>query len=225
MTDFIKETLFGVSTDATRDEAITNRPWLLVLGDRRLVAHRRLIYWIVTRKAPAGDRRPSLKADPLPPECRGAELYRTVRAAERLFDRALLEKIVLTGLISVIFAQYLLSDDVRSISVLAFVAVFVVVNAFVSQWLARRSRDWSSVAVELVGMFVVNFGIVAALLFFQRVLGHHRNRRASRHDALLRLPVHGDHRALRPVPHRVHGAPRPGARGHARRGRPPPVWT
>jgi len=45
------------------------------------------------------------------------------------------------------------------------------VNAFVSQWLARRSRAWHSVAVELVGMFAVNFGIVAGLLFFQRVLG------------------------------------------------------
>ena len=54
---------------------------------------------------------------------------------------------------------------------LAFVAGFVVVNAFVSQWLARRSRAWHSVAVELVGMFAVNFGIVAGLLVFQRVLG------------------------------------------------------
>ena len=78
---------------------------------------------------------------------------------------------VLTGLISVIFAQYLLSDDVRSVGVLAFVAGFVVVNAFVSQWLARRSRAWRSVAVELVGMFAVNFGIVAGLLVFERVLG------------------------------------------------------
>ena len=128
-------------------------------------------YWIVTRKAPKFDRRPSLKADPLPPECRGAELYRTVRATEKIFDRALLEKVVLTGLISVIFAQYLLSDDVRSVSVLAFVAAFVAVNAFVSQWLARRGRAWTSVAVELVVMFAVNFGIVAVLLAFVRVVG------------------------------------------------------
>jgi hypothetical protein len=128
-------------------------------------------YWIVTRKAPKFDRRPSLKADPLPPECRGAELYRTVRAAERIFDRALLEKVVLTGLISVIFAQYLLSDDVRSVSVLAFVAAFVAVNALVSQWLARRGRAWTSVGIELAAMFAVNFGIVAVLLAFVRVVG------------------------------------------------------
>jgi hypothetical protein len=171
MTDFIKETLFGVSTDASWGEAIANRPWVLVLAIVICVAIGAIGYWIVTRKAPPGDRRPSLKADPLPPECRGVELYQTVKATEKIFDRALLEKVVLTGLISVIFAQYLLSDDVRSVSVLAFVAGFVVVNAFVSQWLARRSRAWHSVAVELAGMFAVNFGIVAGLLFFQRVLG------------------------------------------------------
>ena len=78
---------------------------------------------------------------------------------------------VLTGLISVIFAQYLLSDDVRSVSVLAFVAAFVAVNAFVSQWLARRGRAWTSVAIELAAMFAVNFGIVAVLLAFVRVVG------------------------------------------------------
>ena len=81
-----------------------------------------LIYWIVTRKAPAGDHGIRLKAEPLPPECQGKELYRTARAAEGFFDRALLEKIVLTGLISVIFAQYLVSDDVKSIASWPFVA-------------------------------------------------------------------------------------------------------
>jgi len=128
-------------------------------------------YFIVTRKAPPGDRRFSLKADPLPPECQGPELYRTVKATDRIFDRALLEKAVLTGLISVIFAQYLVSADVRSVTVLAFVAAFVAINAFVSQWLARRGRSWTSVAIEMAGMLAINFGIVALLLAFVRVVG------------------------------------------------------
>ena len=217
MTDFIKETLFGVDATDSWGTAIANRPWVLVLAIAVFAAIGLIGYWIVTRKAPPGDRRPSLKADPLPPECRGAELYRTVRATERIFDRALLEKVVLTGLISVVFAQYLLSDDVKSVSVLAFVAVFVAVNAMISQWLARRGRAWTSVAVELVGMFAVNFGIVAVLLAFVRVVGVDRHTRARRQDAVLRLPVHGDHRALRPVPHRVPGARRPRKEGRRRR--------
>ena len=171
MTDFIKETLFGASADASWGAAIANRPWVLVAAIAAFALIGFICYWIVTRKAPKFDHGPRFKADPLPPECQGPELYRTVRATEKLFDRALLEKIVLTGLISVIFAQYLLSDDIRSVSVLAFVALFVALNGMVSQWLARRGRSWTSVATELVAMFVVNFGIVGVLAFFQRVVG------------------------------------------------------
>jgi hypothetical protein len=171
MTDAIKESLFGVDPSASWGEAISNAPWVLVAIIAGIALLLFVVYWIVTRKAPAGDHGIRLKADPLPAECQGAELYRTARASEKIFDRALLEKIAMTGLISVIFAQYLLSDDVKSISVLAFVAGFVAVNAFASQWLARRGREWSSVAIELAVMFVVNYGIVGVLLLFERVLG------------------------------------------------------
>jgi len=171
MTDFIKETLFGVSTDATWAEAVANRPWVLVLAIVIAAALIGIGYWIVTRKAPPADHRPRWKADPLPPQCRGSELYRTVKATDRIFDRALLEKVVLTGLMSVIFAQYLLPENVRSVAVLAFVALFVVVNAGVSQGLARHGAFRRSMVIEAVGMFIVNFGIVAGLLLFDEVLG------------------------------------------------------
>ncbi|MCX6364061.1 MAG: hypothetical protein NTW58_07820, partial [Actinobacteria bacterium] len=147
-----------------------NRPWVLVLAIAVVAVLIAVCWWIITRKAPPGDRRLSLRADPLPPECRGLELYHTVKATKKIFDLALLEKIVLTGLISVIFAQYLLPDDVRSARVLAFVAIFVVVNAVVSQWLARRSRTGRSVVVVLAGMFAVNFGIVFAMDYLERVV-------------------------------------------------------
>jgi hypothetical protein len=171
MTDFIKESLFGVSADASWSAAIANRPWVLVAAIAIFAGIGYAGYWIVTRKAPSGDRRPSLKADPLPPECRGSELYRTVKATDKIFDRALLEKVILTGLISVIFAQYLLSDEVQGVAVLAFVAVFVVVNAAVSQFLARHGAFKRSMLIEAVGMFIVNFGIVVGLLVFDEVLG------------------------------------------------------
>ncbi len=171
MTDFIKESLFGAEATDSWGTVVGNRPVVLAAIVVALLVLVGVIYWIVTRKAPAFDRRASFRADPLPPECQGAALYRTARAAEGVFDRALLEKIVLTGLISLIFAQYLLSDEVKSAWVLGFVAVFVTVNAFASQWLARRGRQWTSVAVELAVMFAVNYGIVGVLLLFERVLG------------------------------------------------------
>ncbi len=54
---------------------------------------------------------------------------------------------------------------------LGFVAVFVVVNALASQALARRGRGWRTVATELGGMMVVNYGIVAVLVILEYVLG------------------------------------------------------
>jgi hypothetical protein len=74
MTDFIKETLFGVSADASWSEAIANRPWVLVLAIVIAAALIAVCWWIITRKAPPADRRPRWKADPLPPECRGSGL-------------------------------------------------------------------------------------------------------------------------------------------------------
>jgi len=170
-TDAVKESLFGVAATSSWGEAIGNRPWVLVAMIAAVVVLLAVIYWIVTRKAPKFDHSLRLKADPLPPECQGSALYRTARAAEGIFDRALLEKFALTALISVIFAQYLLSDDVKSVWVLGFVAAFVVVNAFVSQWLARRGRAWHSVLTELGVMFVVNYAIVGVLLLLERVFG------------------------------------------------------
>jgi hypothetical protein len=148
-------------------EAIGNAPWVLL----PIVAVLALLvfvgWWVVTRKAPAADHGIRFKADPLPAECLGAERYRTIRATEKLFDGALFEKVMLTGLVSVVFAQMLAVGDFR----LAFVATFVILNAFVSQLLARRGRIWRSIPMELAGMGAVNLGIILGLEIGERVLG------------------------------------------------------
>ncbi|HET6475135.1 MAG TPA: hypothetical protein VFH93_03530 [Thermoleophilia bacterium] len=128
-------------------------------------------YWGIKRNAPPGDHPFTLRADPLPPECRGADLYRTARVAEKLFDWALAEKAVFLGLVSVIFAQILPGVALSNFGVLIFVSVFVTINALVSQAMARRGRAWNSVAVELGGMAIVNLVIVLLMQFFDRVVG------------------------------------------------------
>jgi hypothetical protein len=170
MTDFIKETLFGVSKDATWAEAISANPLVLVAAIAALALLVLVIWWVVTRKAPPSDHGLRIKADPLPPELQGAELYRTVRASARVFDWALVEKVALLGLVSVIFAQ-ILDVQLGSVGVLVFVAIFVAINAMLSQWIARRGRTYSSVAVELPAMALVNLAVVVALQFLERVLG------------------------------------------------------
>lgn len=80
--------------------------------------------------------------------------------AERFFTWVLFEKVALLALLSVIFAQVL--PDVRSgtLGIVVGVALLVVVNAAVTQWLVRRGRTWATSAREFVAMLLVNTAIV-----------------------------------------------------------------
>ena len=171
MTDFIKESIFGVSKDASWAEAVKANPAVVVIAAVVLAALVFVGWWIVTRKAPPADHHMHLKADPLPPELQGPELYGMVRASERLFDRALGEKIVLLAMVSVIFAQIMKGLEATNVGIAVFVAVFVIINAFVSHWLARRGRSWKSGAIEVAAMAAMNLGIVLVLEIATRVLG------------------------------------------------------
>ena len=82
-------------------------------------------------------------------------------AHERFFTAALLEKVVLLALISVIFAQVL--PDMRSSNLALAVGCqpsWSCSNAAVSQWLRRRGSSWSTTATTFVAMLVINIGIV-----------------------------------------------------------------
>jgi len=171
MTDFIKETMFGVSTDASWGEAIANRPWVLLLTIAVFAAIGCIGYWIVTRKAPPGDHKPRLSADPLPPELHGGKLYRTVRAQSRVFGWALREKIALTAIVCVIFGTMISGGEADPLRIAVGATIFTVINAGVSHVMARRGRTWRTVAAELVTMLVVNLVIVLLIEAAERWLG------------------------------------------------------
>jgi hypothetical protein len=130
-----------------------------------------IVYWIVTRKAPKFDHGPHLRADDLPPELHGAEPFRLVKADSRLFDWALWEKIALTAIICVIFGTMLSGGTVGPIRVTVGAAIFTVINAAVSHFMAARGRSWTRTAGELVTMLVVNLVIVLVLEALDRWLG------------------------------------------------------
>ena len=171
MTDFIKETLFGVTADTSWGEAFANRPWVLVAIIAGFALLGFIVYWIVTRKAPKFDHGPHLRADALPPELDGAEPFRLVKADSPLFDWALWEKIALTAILCVIFASMLSGDAVGPVRVAVGAALFTVINAAVSHFMATRGRSWKRTAGELVTMLVVNLVIVLVLEFLDRTLG------------------------------------------------------
>ena len=171
MTDFIKETLFGVDPTASWSTAIANRPWVLIAAIAIFAILAAVVYWIITRKAPPFDHRMRLKADPLPPLLRGAEPYRKVRAETSIFGWALREKVALTAIVCVIFGLMLTGGEARPLRIIVGVAIFTVINAAVSHWMALRGRSWRRLAGELITMLIVNLVIVLALEALDRWLG------------------------------------------------------
>ena len=79
-----------------------------------------------------------------------------------VFDAVLVEKVVFMSLVAVIFAQIV--PDVRSsnLGIAIGVAVLVVVNTLVSEWIYRRGHSWQNSFTAFVAMLVINVGIVFA---------------------------------------------------------------
>jgi hypothetical protein len=171
MTDFIKETLFGVDATDRWATAIANRPWVLIAAIAFFAILAAIVYWIITRKAPKFDHKAHIAADPLPPLLRGAEPYRKVMADTSIFGWALREKVALTAIICVIFGLMLTGGTANPLRIVIGVASFTVINAAVSHWMARRGRSWRRLAGELATMLVVNLIIVLALEALDRFLG------------------------------------------------------
>ena len=171
MTDFIKETLFGVDKTAGWGEALANRPWVAVAIVAFFAVLAAIVYWIVTRKAPKFDHGPRIPADPLPPELHGAEPFRLVHAQSKFFGWALYEKMALTAIVCVIFGSMLSGGSAHPMRIAIGVSIFTVINAAVSHVMARRGRSWKLLAGELVAMLVVNTAIIFILEAVDRFLG------------------------------------------------------
>lgn len=163
-TEFIKEEILGMPLTATWREAIAENLWvfpaLLVIGALAaggvLVARRRL---------PAGDWKPSFDADAnVPPEDRVVAPARVTLSV----SEGLLEKVMLVGLLCVIFAKMLPTVDTSSIFVFSAVAVVVVVNAFVSHWFAMRGTEWRSLGIEFATMAAINLAVGSVYLWLLR---------------------------------------------------------
>jgi hypothetical protein len=121
-----------------------------------------LVAWLVIRRRlPAPDWPWRVTADPLPAEIdTAAARDRWVAAHARLLSVATAEKIVLVGLISVIYAEILPERRTSNLQLFLGVAVFVAVNAAISLWIARRFRSLQSIVAAFGFRVVLNVVLV-----------------------------------------------------------------
>lgn len=150
---------------------VSEYPWVVIPMVVVAIIVLGAAWWIIRYKTAPADHRIRLLADPLPDELRGVRLYAAVKSEVRLLDQGLIQKAALIAIIIVIFSVFLPGEGATPLGIAISVAFFVVLNAFVSQWLARRGRRWQAIAVELAVMMVINLGLVFALELFDRFVG------------------------------------------------------
>jgi hypothetical protein len=167
-TDWIKTAVFGVAPTASWGEAIANRPLVsvaLAAAAGALVAGGR---WLVAHRLPEADHRLRLAADPIPAGvAERSERIRTEPRPIRPTDPALLEKVALVSLVTVIFAQVLPGVAAGGLAITAGAAALITVNTALSTWLARRGPAWASTGRQFVALAAANTALVllaAALL-------------------------------------------------------------
>jgi hypothetical protein len=144
-------------------DTVQDYPWfgpLIVLGLLVLLA----VFWFAVRpRLLPADWRWRIAADPLP-EAMDSAAERDAWRAEhgRLLSMVTVEKVVLIGLISVIFGQVL--PGLRSTTLQLFLAigVFVVINTAISLATARASRSLESLTGTFLVRVAVNVGLVVA---------------------------------------------------------------
>ncbi|BCB74720.1 hypothetical protein GCM10022251_77070 [Phytohabitans flavus] len=123
-----------------------------------------VVAWLVARPhVPARDWSWRVAAERLPLAMDSAdERDEWIAANGRLRSVATIEKVVLVGFLSVIFAKVLPSREATFAGLFFSVAVFVVLNAAISLWFARESRSTESVLVTFGLRTLINVGLMLA---------------------------------------------------------------
>jgi hypothetical protein len=164
-TDFIKQTIFGMPTDTPWSEILAANLWVIPVLAVVVVLILVLARWILRRLPPA-DWGLRIAADPVPAPSSGGNGGTDMDTqSERFFNAALLEKIVMVSLVSIIFAQVLPGVQASNLAIAVGVAFVIIINTVLSHWLARRGTHWTSALREFVVMAAVNFGLVLVYSF------------------------------------------------------------
>jgi len=160
-TDLLKTEIFGVATDTPWGEILRDSFGIFLVAGVLIVLIAVAAWWFVTRRLPRADRKLAFAADAHQPSF-SAEQVQQAKASEaqRILDSALVEKILLISLLSIIFARVLPDVQSSDLQLAIAVAFVITINTALSHWLARRGTEWPSVVRQFVTMGVVNLCLV-----------------------------------------------------------------
>ncbi|MFL6288849.1 MAG: hypothetical protein ACJ73L_10665 [Actinomycetes bacterium] len=146
-------------TDTVRDV-----PWFLPAIVMALLIAIAVFWWGIRPRLDPADHRWQITAPALP-EAMDTGKERALFMAEygSLWSAATLEKILLIGLLFVIFGSILPETQLSSLALFSWIVVFVVLNTAIALWVVRRNWSTESVLVSFMARLLLNLGIVAIL--------------------------------------------------------------
>jgi hypothetical protein len=155
-------------------DVMADVPWFAPAVFAGLVALG-LVWWFVVRpRTPPRDWSWHVAADPLPTNALTiAERDRWVAAHGRMWSAGTLEKVVLVGLLFVIYAQVLPGVQTTSGRLFLATTAFVVVNCAVSLWVAKAARGVQRILTAFAVRVAMNVGLV---LLADRLIARGRGR-------------------------------------------------
>jgi hypothetical protein len=163
MTDTIKTRIFGVPATASWGDAIAASPLVLPVVAIAIALLAAAGWWVLQNRLPPADRPPTFNADAQQPRVDPAAVDTTrKRLARNLIDREVVEKVVLVALVSIIFGRMLPGVEASPIGIAVGVAIVIVLNAAISDWLVRRARvlGYHTTTRQFLGTLAVNLTIV-----------------------------------------------------------------
>lgn len=164
-TDMIKEKIFKVPIDTPWSVIMQDNPWVVPAVVVAVVVVVGAVWWVL-KKLPEADWKWSFDADAhLTKEEKKVKEGLMTKISKEWLDRALVEKVVMVSLVSVIFAQMLPNMRASNMELAVGVTFVIVLNTFLSHWLAQKGREWVSAMREFAVMAVVNFGLVLLYVF------------------------------------------------------------
>ncbi|MEM9513986.1 MAG: hypothetical protein AAGA42_03930 [Actinomycetota bacterium] len=170
-TDFMKEDVLGVTVDTSWGNALSRNLWFValvaVLAVLVVVAARAIL-----DRAPDADWSFTVDVDAHlpPPDASGG-----VRPAP-IVSWNTVEKAALMALLWIIFSEVIPTSDPAAWQIAVSVAVIVLANAALTQWLVQRWQlDWSSLVRHFVSTLALNLVLVVGYLFLLRTSDNQTN--------------------------------------------------
>ncbi len=166
-TDFMKVDVFGTTPTTSWADAITNRPLVTVALVVAIALVAALAVWAY-RKAPQPDWSFRVDVDkPIPYDDIADRPQKPLWIAPPFA-----EKLLLVGLIAAIYTS-VLDLDTPVLRIVAATALIIAASVAVSEWLARRGIEWSSLGLQWIVLAVVNSALIGT---YAALIGSQLNR-------------------------------------------------